>query len=104
MIVDKFVLIVNKNNRCVRMCKSDKEFERMESVCVFKLGLRSLIQSISYTRQSNFLSLSENSKLTVSLGRRAPVGFQKVFYDRRVFMLVKVSGCVSDIICIGQIT
>ena len=55
------------------------------------------------------LALSENSKLAFVEEAYVPVGFQKVFSNRRVFMfsntLVDVSGCVADIIrCIAQIT
>ena len=54
------------------------------------------------------LALSENSKLAFVQEAFVPVGFQKVFSNRRVFMfsntLVKVSCCVADIMCIAQIT
>ena len=77
---------------------------------MFKLGLRSFIQSIYLIDEAiKFpLALSGNSKLAFVEEACVPVDFQKVFSNRRVFMfsnmLVKVSGCVANIICITQIT
>lgn len=72
----------------------------MESVCTLRLGLSFLMKSISKNKQSNlpwhFLKIA------------AILRFRETFASYRMFVfsnaLEKVSGCVTDIIYIAQIT
>ena len=80
----------------------------MESVWIFKLGLWFLMNSISKTKQSNLPGTFLKFWLVFFQEVVATVSFHEMSTDRRIFVLsnalMKVSGCVPDIICIAQIT
>ncbi len=74
---------------------------RVQARIPFLYAKHLLNEAIKFT-----LALSENSELAFVEKAFVPVGFQKVFSNRRVFVfsntLVKVSRCEADIICIAQ--